>query len=113
MLGLAAIISEAIQDGASDIHIEPLRDRLRIRFRQDGVLVNHKEFPAEMGLQVISRIKVMSKADIAEKRRHQGGRMFFEYLGKPIDIRVSFYVTIYGEKVVLRILVDKPSGCML
>ncbi len=99
-----SIITEGILDGASDIHIEPLKDRLRIRFRLDGVLVNHKDFPLELAPQLTSRIKIMSKADIAEKRRHQGGRILFEYLNKDVDLRVSFYVTIYGEKVVLRIL---------
>ncbi len=99
-----SLITDGILDGASDIHMEPLKDRLRVRFRLDGVLVNHKDFPVELTPQLTSRIKIMSKTDIAEKRRHQGGRIIFNYLNRHVDLRVSFYVTIYGEKVVMRIL---------
>ncbi len=98
------IILEAFSLGASDIHIEPITDRLRVRFRLDGVLIHHKDFPSEILPALSSRIKVMCKANIAEKRRHQDGRIEFNAAGTEIDIRVSFYVTIHGEKVVMRLL---------
>ncbi len=99
-----AIILEAISRGASDIHIEPMTDRLRIRFRQDGVLIHYKDFPREIIPPLTSRIKIMCKADIAEKRRHQGGRIDFNASGEEVDLRVSFYVTVHGEKIVMRLL---------
>jgi len=98
------IILDAIEQNVSDIHIEPLPDRLRIRFRRDGVLEPYKEFPREVIPTLSSRLKVMCKADIAEKRRHQGGRILFEYSGGELDLRASFYVTIHGEAIVLRLL---------
>lgn len=99
-----AIIGEAIAADASDIHIEPQVDKLQVRFRQDGVLLFHKEYSKEIAPALTSRIKILCKADIAEKRRHQGGRFLFEHPDGQIDIRVSFYVTIQGEKIVLRLL---------
>jgi type IV pilus assembly protein PilB len=98
------IILDAIDLDVSDIHIEPLPDRLRIRFRRDGVLEPYKDFPREIIPNISSRIKIMCKADIAEKRRHQGGRILFEYPGGELDMRASFYVTIHGEAIVLRLL---------
>jgi len=101
-----SLIEEAEKSNTSDIHIEPMRDKLRIRFRIDGVLVQHKDLPIEMGPPLSSRLKIMSRADIAERRRHQGGRILFENsrTGSALDLRVSFYVTVWGEKVVLRLL---------
>ena len=98
------VIMAAMEANASDIHIEPLKDRLRVRFRQDGILVKHKDLPRELIPSLTSRIKVMCEVDITEKRRHQGGRMHFERSGVKLDLRVSFYVTIHGEKIVLRLL---------
>jgi len=98
------IILDAIDLDVSDIHMEPLPDRLRIRFRRDGVLEPYKDFPREIIPNISSRIKIMCKADIAEKRRHQGGRILFEYTGGELDMRASFYVTIHGEAIVLRLL---------
>ncbi len=103
------IISKAAESNASDIHIEPMRDRLRIRFRRDGVLEHYKDIPETMILPLISRIKVLCGADIVEKRRHQGGRLLFEHKGVEIDMRVSFYVTVHGEKVVMRLLNRQKS----
>ncbi len=97
-------ILDAIEQNVSDIHIEPLPDRLRIRFRRDGVLEPYKEFPREIIPNLSSRLKIMCSADIAEKRRHQGGRILFEYPGGELDLRASFYVTIHGEAIVLRLL---------
>ena len=104
-----AIIVAAVEAGASDIHIEPLKDRLRIRFRQDGILVHHKDLPREIIPSLTSRIKVMCEVDITEKRRHQGGRMIFERGGIKLDLRVSCYVTVHGEKIVLRLLNRKAE----
>ncbi|MDY6951183.1 MAG: GspE/PulE family protein [Thermodesulfobacteriota bacterium] len=99
-----SIILAAIEESASDIHVEPMHDRIRVRFRQDGVLVHHKDFPLEIIPSLTSRMKIMCQADIAEKRRHQGGRILFEHKGGELDLRVSFYVTVHGEKIVLRLL---------
>jgi type IV pilus assembly protein PilB len=98
------VILDAIELNVSDIHIEPLPDRLRIRFRRDGVLEPYKEFSRDILPTLASRLKIMCKADIAEKRRHQGGRILFEYAGGELDMRASFYVTIHGEAIVLRLL---------
>ncbi|WP_028576532.1 GspE/PulE family protein [Desulfomicrobium escambiense] len=98
------IILDAIDFNVSDIHMEPLPDRLRVRFRRDGVLEPYKEFPRDIIPNISSRLKIMCKADIAEKRRHQGGRILFEYPGGELDMRASFYVTIHGEAIVLRLL---------
>ncbi len=98
------ILTDAADSRCSDVHIEPQKDRLRIRFRQDGVLADYKDFPMEMAAPLTSRIKILAKADIAEKRRHQDGRILFDYKGFPIDLRVSTYITIHGETIVLRLL---------
>lgn len=99
------IIMAAIKAAnVSDIHIEPMADRLRVRFRRDGVLMLHKDYTREIIAGLTSRLKVMCEADITEKRRHQGGRIFFEVDGHEMDLRVSIFVTVHGEKIVLRLL---------
>lgn len=98
------IILAAIQREVSDIHLEPLKAHLRVRFRQDGVLMHFDDFPPETAPAVASRIKVLCEVDITEKRRHQGGRFFFDHPDGQLDVRASFYVTVHGEKVVLRLL---------
>lgn len=103
------IIVNALKEDASDIHIEPMSDRLLVRFREDGVLRIFKTYAIDIATALTSRLKILAEADIAEKRRHQGGRILFESEEGPIDIRVSFYVTIHGEKTVLRILKQKQS----
>ena len=105
------LFDDAMSQGASDIHIEPLKDRLRIRFRHDGVMMLHQEFPIDIAPQLSSRIKVISGADIAEKRRHQDGRILYESRqhGFNLDMRVSFFITIFGEKIVLRLLNKKET----
>ena len=104
-----SIFEEALREGASDIHIEPMRGTLRVRFRRDGMLTLYKDFSRELAMPISSRIKVMAEADIAERRRHQDGRICYESAksGSTLDMRVSFYVTIYGEKIVLRLLSKK------
>jgi type IV pilus assembly protein PilB len=105
------LFDEAIEEGASDIHIEPMKDRLRVRFRRDGVMAHHRYYPNEIASQLTTRIKVMSQADIAERRRHQGGRILYPSIkfGINLDMRVSFFITIFGEKVVLRLLNNKGT----
>jgi type IV pilus assembly protein PilB len=99
-----SIIAAAVARQASDIHIEPLKEHIRVRFRQDGVLLHYEDFPAALMGAITNRLKVMCDVDITEKRRHQGGRFFFEHGETQLDLRASFYVTVYGEKIVLRLL---------
>jgi type IV pilus assembly protein PilB len=103
-----AIVIEALRKGASDIHIEPFEKELRIRYRVDGVLHLVAKYPVEIKDAVTARFKVLSNLDIAEKRLPQDGRMKVKFRGREIDFRVSTVPTIYGEKIVLRIL-DKES----
>jgi len=104
-----SIIVDAVEQFASDIHIEPLSDRLQIRFRIDGILEHYKDLPLQMAPAVSSRIKVLCEADIAERRRHQGGRILFKYDDGELDLRVSIYITVHGEKIVLRLLNRKQE----
>jgi len=99
-----AIFLAAIRNRASDIHIEPLSDRVRVRLRMDGVLVHHTDMPPDLAQRVISCIKVMAEMDIADSRRHQDGRMYRMVGPVHVDFRVSTYVTLYGENLVMRIL---------
>ncbi|WP_026603350.1 GspE/PulE family protein [Methylomonas sp. 11b] len=105
------IFEDAIRQGASDIHIEPLEHKVRVRQRIDGVMVHYRDFPIEIAQALISRIKVMAGADIAEKRRHQDGRVMYEQASsnRVIDMRASFFSTINGEKIVLRLLNRKTE----
>ena len=104
-----SIIVGAIKNNASDIHIEPMEDRLQVRFREDGVLSVFQDYPKEIIPALASRLKIMCQADITEKRRHQGGRILFQYDEGELDLRVSFFVTIHGEKIVLRLLNRKQE----
>ena len=106
-----ALLTEAIKQNASDIHIEPFEHRLVVRFRVDGVLreiITPKRVVAPL---VVSRIKVMAKMDIAEKRVPQDGRISLRVAGRAVDVRVSTLPSGHGERVVLRIL-DKQAGRM-
>ncbi|MFQ5671603.1 MAG: type II secretion system ATPase GspE [Nitrospinales bacterium] len=98
------IISQAIESGASDIHIEPFADDLILRYRIDGVLHDLEAPPKKLFAAITSRIKIMAKLDISERRLPQDGRIRIKTLGKDIDIRVSTLPTLYGESVVMRIL---------
>jgi general secretion pathway protein E len=98
------IISRAIESRASDIHIEPFEKALKVRYRVDGVLVDVESPPKRLKAAVISRIKIMAKLNIAERRIPQDGRIKMKVLGKEIDLRVSTLPTMYGESVVMRIL---------
>lgn len=98
------LISEAHQQKASDIHIEPWRDYVRVRYRVDGFLEERDHLSRDMHLPVVSRIKILGGLDIAERRAPQDGRVQIRMGGKPLDLRVATYPTLYGEKVVLRLL---------
>ena len=98
------LLRAAVERDASDIHLEPLKNKMRVRFRQDGVLIHFQDFPKEILPALTNRIKVLCEVDITEKRRHQGGRFYFDFPGGHIDLRVSFYVTVHGEKIVMRLL---------
>ncbi len=98
------LIARAVETHASDVHLEPFPDRLRIRYRYDGVLHEVEPPPARLQAAVISRIKIMARLDIAERRLPQDGRIKLTVRGHEIDFRVSTIPSLHGEKVVLRIL---------
>jgi general secretion pathway protein E len=102
------IITRAIEMRASDIHFEPFEDRFRVRYRVDGVLHDVESPPKRLQSAIVSRVKIMAKLNIAERRLPQDGRIMLRVKGKEIDFRVSSVPTIYGESTVLRIL-DKSS----
>ncbi len=104
-----ALLTEAIKDNASDIHIEPFETHLSVRFRVDGVLHEVLQPPRNMAAVIVSRIKVMAKLDIAEKRIPQDGRISLRVAGRAVDVRVSTLPSGHGERVVLRLL-DKQAG---
>lgn len=98
------LISQAITDHASDIHIEPAEHDMHVRYRIDGVLHEMQRAPKAIQNGVISRLKIMSDIDIAERRKPQDGRLSVMHAGRKIDLRVATLPTVYGEKVVMRIL---------
>jgi len=102
------IMQRAIESRASDIHIEPFEQRLKVRLRVDGVLQNIDAPPVTSTAAVLSRIKIMAKLNIAERRLPQDGRIKLQMLGKELDLRVSTIPTLYGESVVMRLL-DKEA----
>ena len=102
------IIQRAVEARASDIHVEPFENRLKVRYRIDGVLEEVEAPPASSTAAVISRIKIMAKLNIAERRLPQDGRIMLRVQGKELDLRVSTVPTSYGESVVMRIL-DRES----
>ena len=106
---LNALLAEAIRENASDIHVEPFEDKLVIRLRVDGVLREVMQPPGAIGPLIISRIKVMAKLDIAEKRLPQDGRISLRVANRPVDVRVSTMPSGHGERVVMRLL-DKQAG---
>jgi len=103
-----SIIMQAVKDGASDIHVEPAKTSVRIRFRIDGVLHEEMKFPRKIHAAIVSRFKILAKLDIAERRVPQDGRIPLRVEGREIDLRVATLPTIWGEKVTMRIL-DKSS----
>ena len=98
------LLAEAVEAGASDLHVEPFEDRLRVRLRIDGLLSERHVLPRQMEAAVVSRIKVIAGLDIAERRLPQDGRTRIAVAGREIDVRVSVVPTMHGESVVLRLL---------
>ena len=98
------ILVRAVETNASDVHFEPFEDRLRVRYRHDGVLHEMENPPVRLAAAIISRIKIMARLDIAERRLPQDGRIRLAVRGQEIDFRVSTAPTLHGETVVLRIL---------
>jgi len=104
-----AVLTEAVKKNASDIHIEPYENRLAVRFRIDGILEEALQSRRALAPLLVSRIKVMAKLDIAEKRLPQDGRISLRIAGRAVDVRVSTIPSGHGERVVLRLL-DKQAG---
>jgi type IV pilus assembly protein PilB len=103
-----SILIEALRKHASDIHIEPMEKLIRLRYRIDGVLYENPSPPKGLQSAIISRLKIMSNLDIAERRIPQDGRFKIRAMGKEVDVRVSLLPTVHGEKIVMRIL-DKTE----
>ena len=99
-----ALVKQAVEEEATDIHIEPEDDNLRVRFRIDGILHLRPSISKALQPAVIARVKIMANMDISESRLPQDGRISFLRDGKPYDLRVSTFPTIFGEKIVTRIL---------
>ena len=104
-----AMIAQAVEKRASDIHVEPFEKEFRIRYRVDGVLYEQEPPPRELKAAMISRVKLMAKLNIAERRLPQDGRIKIKTLGREVDLRVSTLPTLYGESVVMRLL-DRSAG---
>lgn len=104
------LVTQAITDRASDIHIEPAEKELRIRYRIDGVLHEVQKSPKSIASGVTSRVKIMSDIDIAERRKPQDGRMSVNHNGRKIDLRVATLPTVWGEKIVMRILDNSTAS---
>ncbi len=102
------IINQAVRRGVSDIHIEPFEDRVRVRYRIDGELIEAMTSTRETLLAIVARVKIIGNMDISERRKPQDGRLETVIYGKNIDMRISILPTVYGEKVVIRLL-DRSS----
>lgn len=107
------LVSQAIQDFASDIHIEPAEHEVRIRYRIDGVLHEMQSAPKSVQNGLVSRLKIMSDIDIAERRKPQDGRMSVRHGNRLVDLRVATLPTVWGEKIVMRILDSTASSITL
>ena len=105
------ILIQAIQDKASDIHIEPLEAGLKLRCRVDGVLYEMEPPPPQLARHIVNRLKIMADMDLAERRLPQDGRVHLELSGKPYDLRVSVVPTVFGERIAIRIL-DREAVCL-
>src|SRR5438067_2283536 len=105
------LIYRAVHDGASDLHVEPTRGEVRIRFRVDGVLRDIMDVPRPLQPRIVSRIKIMGEMDIADRRAPQDGRATMVVDGRRVDLRVVSFPTTNGEAVVLRLL-DKSGKVM-
>lgn len=106
-----SLLVRGIEQGVSDIHLEPTADKLRVRFRIDGVLYDQDPIEASLKLQIVSRLKVLSHMNIAEKRVPQDGKFSFTGKGQAVDLRLSTFPSLFGEKMVVRIL-DRAAHSM-
>src|ERR1035437_10128062 len=106
---ISALLTQAVRENASDIHLEPFETRSSVRFLVDGTLKDVIEPHRALHAAMVSRIKIMAELDIAEKRLPQDGRITLRLAGRPVDVRVSTLPTGHGERVVLRLL-DKDAG---
>ncbi|MHB1421172.1 MAG: type II secretion system ATPase GspE [Bacillota bacterium] len=106
-----SIIQQAVKDKASDIHIEPHEEELRVRFRMDGVLRDIMEMPKRYHTYMVARIKILAGMDIAERRLPQDGRVKLKVENRQVDLRINTLPTIFGEKIVIRLL-DKSSAML-
>ncbi len=102
------ILVQALKEKASDIHIEPFEKTLKLRYRVDGTLIEASSPPKALQLPIASRIKILAGLDIAERRLPQDGRFRIRVSGKEVDLRISVLPTVYGEKIVIRLL-DKGA----
>lgn len=98
------LLTRAVQLEASDLHIEPTPNKIRVRVRVDGVLQHLTDIPLDFGSRLTARIKILARSDVTEKRVHQDGKIHVKVDGREIDIRVSTYVTLFGETIVMRLL---------
>jgi type IV pilus assembly protein PilB len=103
------ILSQAVREEASDVHVEPCKHNARIRYRVDGVLYNAFEYPSALHPSVAARLKIMANMDIAEKRKPQDGRILIKTGGRSVDLRVNSVPTTRGEKIVIRVLDQSNS----
>lgn len=106
---VATVLRYAVEGGASDVHIEPMRDKVRVRFRVDGTLNTSLILPPKVQSSVVARVKILAKMKLDEKRKPQDGRFSAKIDNRKIDFRVSTFPSYYGEKVVMRIL-DQEKG---
>src|SRR5205823_6282332 len=102
------ILVQALKEKASDIHFEPFEKTLKLRYRVDGALIEASSPPKALQLPIASRIKILAGLDIAERRLPQDGRFRIRVSGKEVDLRISILPTVYGEKIVIRLL-DKGA----
>lgn len=105
------LLARAVEMGASDLHIEPSPSKIRVRVRVDGVMHHLTDLPVDFTARVIARIKILARVDVTEKRLHQDGKIHVRAGGREIDIRVSTYVSVFGESVVMRLL-DRARGIL-
>ena len=101
---LDEIVRRAVRAHASDIHLEPKRDRMNVRFRVDGEMIEEQSVPLDISPEVVSRIKVLARMDIAERRTPQDGQLTLTPEGNTVHLRASSFPASLGEKIVLRIL---------
>jgi type IV pilus assembly protein PilB len=106
---VTSLVSQGLRDRASDIHIEPLNDILRIRYRIDGNLVEAQTLPLQLHSSLVSRLKIMAGMNIVERRRPQDGQFSTTVDGREVDVRVATVSTVFGEKLVMRLLDKRRS----